>query len=102
MRYDKVITLVAITYSYDSMGVGQETEATSSIFANEFTISRAEFYDAGRSGLHPSREFQVRSCEYNDQPRFRIDSIEYDIIRTEKRGEWIRLIGQERVHLEVS
>lgn len=97
MRFDRVIELVALTHTQDAIGQETEVPVARTVYANEFTVSSAEFYDAGRNGLKPERQYQIRACEYQDEALARVDDIEYQIIRTERRGEWVRLTCQRKV-----
>lgn len=94
MRFDTVIELIAETFSVD--GIGREVSEPSArrVFANEWSVSSREFYDAGRAGLMPERQYQVRSCEYAGERLLDADGERYEIIRTERRGEWTRLVCQ--------
>ena len=67
------------------------------VFANERTLSAAEFYEAGRTGLRPEREYQVRSCDYGGEGLLVVDEVEYNIVRTERRGEWTVLVCERKV-----
>jgi hypothetical protein len=88
---------VAITYTKDSIGQEVEAETTTTVYANEFAISASSYYEAGRAGLQPEREYQIRAIDYQDQPRFRVGGTDYEIIRVDRRGEWTRLVGQRLV-----
>lgn len=97
MRFDAVIDLVALTYTQDA--IGQEVAARTSrqVYANEFAVSSAEYYDAGRNGMKPERQYQVRSVDYADEKLLTVDDLEYEIIRTQRRGEWTLLSCQRTV-----
>lgn len=96
MRYDAVISLIALTYTADTLGQETAVKASRAVYANEFALGSAEFYDAGRSGLKPERQYQIRTMEYAGERLMSVDGIEYNIIRTGRRGEWT-LITCERV-----
>lgn len=97
MRFNTVIDLVALTHTQDAIGQETEIPVARTVYANEFTVSSAEFYDAGRSGLKPEREYQLRACDYDDETLLRVDDTDYQIIRTERRGEWVFLVCQRKV-----
>ena len=97
MRYDRVIELVSVSFTEDALGQEIEVPTSRTVFANEFTIGAGEFYEAGRSGMKPEREYQVRSAEYHDEPELIADGVRYQIIRPLRRGEWTRLTCQRRV-----
>jgi len=93
MRFDTVITLIAPAgYTQDDIGQQiPESPVSRIVYANEFTVSKAEYYEAGAQGLHPEAQYQLRACEYEGEQLVSVDGVEYNVIRTEKRGEWVRL-----------
>lgn len=91
MRGNAVITLVAETFTQDSIGQQVASETAREVYANAFTLSATEFYAAGAEGLRPEHVYQVRSCEYAGEGKARVDGVEFDIIRVDRRGEWTRL-----------
>ena len=97
MRFDKVIDLVAQTYAKDAIGQEVAAPVSRQVFANEFSLSSAEFYNAGQSGLKPERQYQIRSCDYQDETLLSVDGVAYQIIRVDRRGEWVRLVCQRTV-----
>ncbi len=92
MRYAAVITLIAVTYAADTIGQETETRTTRDVLANEYSVSSSEFYDAGRSGMRPERQYQVRSDDYDGERLMTVEGVEYNIIRTERRGDFTRLV----------
>ena len=98
MRFDKVIYLVAVTYQADS--IGQQVEqppARRKVYANEWSISSSERYEAGRNDLKPERRYQVRTSEYQGEQLMEVSGVEYTIIGVEPRGEWTLLTGERKV-----
>lgn len=92
MRYAAVITLIAVTYTADSIGQETETRTSREVLANEYSVSSSEFYDAGRSGMRPERQYQVRSDDYDGERLMTVEGVEYNVIRTERRGDFTRLV----------
>lgn len=93
MRHKDVIELVSIEIVEDELGNQTEQPACRQIFANEFDISATEFYEAGAQGLKPEKRFEIYDFEYQGETKFRYNGIVYDIIRTQTKGEKIRLTG---------
>lgn len=102
MRYDRVIKLISMSYSADAIGQETGTPTARTIYANEFSIGAAEFYEAGRAGLKADREYQVRAIDYQDEGLLSVDGVEYQIIRVDRRGEWTRLVCQRNVGGQVA
>lgn len=96
MRFDAVIDLIAVTYAADDIGQQVATKTSRTIFANEWTVSSGEFYDAGAQGHKAERQYQVRGCDYDGETLASVDGVEYNVIRSERRGEWT-LLTFERV-----
>lgn len=94
MRHHDIIELIAITIVEDELGNQLEQEIPRQVFANQFSISDRDFYSAGVQGLKPEKRFEIYSFEYQAEPKFRYNGIQYKIIRTETKGEKIRLTGE--------
>lgn len=63
------------------------------VFANKKSVRQSEFYQAAMVGLRPELMFEVRTAEYQDEPKLRYNGKDYRIIRTyEKDSETIELI----------
>lgn len=91
MRHNQIIYLVSTSITYDEIGNPIETPVERELFANEFSVSSSEFYNAATNGLRPSKMFEIYSFEYQGEEKLKHNSITYRIIRTEGRGEKIRL-----------
>ena len=91
MRHNQIIKLINVTVTEDSIGnqVALATERT--VYANEFYVNQSEFYNASVAGLKPEKQFELYSYEYQGEPKLKHDTDTYNIIRTEKRGDKIRL-----------
>lgn len=96
MRFDAVIELGKATHTKDSIGQQVASTAWRPVYANEYAVSAREFYDAGAQGHKAERQYQIRAIEYADEKLARVDGVEYNIIRPQKRGEWT-LLTLERV-----
>lgn len=91
MRHDQVIYLLSVTVTEDEIGNQVETVTERMVFANELAVTSEEFYNAAATGLRPAKRFEIYSFEYQGEDRLKHDGVVYRIIRTEKRGEKIRL-----------
>jgi len=91
LRHNQIIKLITVTVTEDSIGnqVALTTERT--VYANEFYVNQSEFYNASVAGLKPEKQFELYSYEYQGEPKLKHDTDTYNIIRTEKRGDKIRL-----------
>lgn len=91
MRHNQVIYLQAVTVVEDDIGNQVETVTERMVFANELSVSSQEFYNAAVTGLRPTKRFEIYSFEYQGEERLKHDGVVYRVIRTEKRGEKIRI-----------
>jgi|SRR5690606_25177694 len=94
MRHKEVIELLSVTVTEDELGNQIEKETARQVFANEFSISDRDFYAAAVQGLKPEKRFEIYAFEYQNEPKFRHNGIKYQIIRTESKGEKIRISGE--------
>lgn len=93
MRYDKVITLVAETFTTDAIGQQVPVETSREVFANEFSLAATEFYAAGAAGLKPERVWQVRAADYAAERLVDAEGIRFAVVRIDRRGaEFVRLV----------
>jgi hypothetical protein len=97
VRFDRVISLVTLTYTKDDLQQQVATPLTRDVFANEFTISASEFYEAGRAGMKPEREFEIRAEDYDDESLASVDGVAYQVVRTIRKGQWVRLVLERKV-----
>src|SRR5690606_30293083 len=95
MRHKDVIQLVSVTIGEDELGNQIEQETMRQVFANEFSISDRDFYNAGIQGLRPEKLFEIYVLDYQNGPKFIHNGIKYLTIRTETRDKKIRLTGDK-------
>lgn len=91
MQHKEVIYLVSITYTEDEIGNQIETPVERKVFANEYSVSSTEYYNAAMTGLRPAKVFEIYTFEYQGEAKLKHNGIAYNIIRTETRGEKTRL-----------
>lgn len=95
MRYKDVINLITVSPTADTIGNQVASETENGIFANMYSVSATEYYNAALMGLRPTLAFDIHSFEYSGQTRLKYDSKTYNIIRVETRGERTRLYCEE-------
>ena len=61
---DDVLKLISKTYTKDKYGVQKATETEREVFCDVKSISRMEFFEAGRNGLNPEYEFIIAEAEW--------------------------------------
>ena len=102
---DDVIKLIKVTEGErDEYGNPELVRSSIEVFCRVESVSRAEFYQASQTGLHPSYTFVLthymdyhgeQEIEYTD---WMGETHRYDIIRTYRRDDELELITQERIN----
>lgn len=82
MDRSEVIELVKETTARNDFGINETTRTTRTVFCQVNSITRAEFFDAGRAGLNPSLMFSVFVEDYEDEDTLIYDGKAYAIYRT--------------------
>lgn len=97
------IELVIITYTTDDIGqqIAQATERP--VFAKIGSITREEFFSAGKSGLKPACVFSINRYEYGGEKIIKYNGAFYEVYRTyEGAGEIIELYTEARAGAEAT
>ncbi len=76
------ISLISKSYSTNDIGVARVTETKNDVFATVYSVSQAEFYNAGQEGFKPSAVYAVRSIEYGGEDELEVNSERKYIYRT--------------------
>ena len=85
MDRSDVLTLISVTYTMDDYGINQPTEKTRDVFCRVDSITRAEFYDAGRNGLNPEIKFTIFGPDYEEEHLIEYKGKRYAVVRTYHR-----------------
>lgn len=79
---DDVLELLTVTTEKDARGVQKKTVTPRAVFCKRRSISRSEFFDAGRNGLNPEFVFDVFAGDYAGETLCRYGGMSYAIYRT--------------------
>jgi len=82
MDRSEVITLVKETQVRNDFGVYEPVTETRNVFCQVRSITRSEFFDAGRNGLNPEYEFDVFSGDYEGERTVVFRGQKYAVYRT--------------------
>lgn len=83
MDRSQVITLIAEVQTQDSTGVWRPGEPIRrTVFCQVDSVTRAEFFEAGRNGLNPEYRFTVFFADYNGERTVEYKGKTYGIYRT--------------------
>lgn len=77
-----VITLIKETQTQDANGVWRKQTTEREVFCQVNSITRAEFYDAGRNGLNPEFSFSMFFGDYDGERTVRYKDNTYGVYRT--------------------
>lgn len=82
---DDVLTLISTVRTQDANGIWRKgTETTKDVFCKVSSVSRAEFFNAGRNGLNPSFVFSVFHADYNGETVVEYRGERFSVYRTYK------------------
>ena len=79
---DDVIYLLTAIYTKDQYGVPKPTYTSRKVFCHVESITRAEFFDAGRNGLNPEFVFVMFFGDYHGEETCEFHGKTYGIYRT--------------------
>lgn len=82
MDRSDVITLIAETKVQDANGVWRSSTTEREVFCQVNSITRSEFYDAGRNGLNPEYSFSMFFGDYDGERTVRYKDNTYGVYRT--------------------
>ena len=76
------ITLLATTKVQNDYGVWEEIITSTNVFAQVDSVTRAEFFEGGRSGLNPEFRMTMFRGDYNGEKMLIYNGNTYSIYRT--------------------
>lgn len=87
MDRSDVIYLMAGTTATSANGVKSQTYTERLVYCQVLSITRAEFFDAGRNGLNPDFEFVIFADDYEGERLVRYHGETYAVYRTYRRRD---------------
>lgn len=92
-----VLKLLSTTYTKNKYGVPVSTPAAHEVFCERSSISRNEFFNAGRSGLNPQYVFKVFKGDYMGETIVEYDGQTYSVYRSyETDDDYIELYVERK------
>ena len=89
--------LLTKTYTNNKYGVPVATNVKNEVFCERHSISRNEFFNAGRNGLNPEFVFTIFKGDYQGELVCEYDGLTYAIYRTyETDDDYIELYVQRK------
>ncbi len=82
MDRSDLITLYADSVSYDDYGVAQKTRTSRDVFCKVDSVTRSEFFDAGKAGLKPEYRMTMFFGDYEGETLVGYNGRLYSVYRT--------------------
>lgn len=82
MDRSDVCFLITQTHARDTNGIMQASETEQRVFCNVQSVSAAEWFEGGRSGLNPVYRLTMFEPDYNGQEIVRFNGVRYAVYRT--------------------
>ena len=96
MDRSEVCFLISRTHTRDQNGIMQASETEQRVFCNVQSVSAAEWFEGGRSGLNPVYRLTMFEPDYNGQEIVRFNGVRYAVYRTyHAKGNLIELYVQK-------
>ena len=97
MDRSTVIKLIKKDYTQDSIGQYVYTETEREVFCDVRSITRVEWFDAGRNGMQPVYIFTMFQPDYEDEKIVEYEGRRYGVYRTYRaRNEMLELYVEEK------
>ena len=82
MDRSDVVSLLKASYTQDADGVWQPTLTSRDVFCQVDSVTRSEFFEAGRNGLNPEFRITMFRFDYDGEDLVRYNSKTYSVYRT--------------------
>lgn len=82
MDRSDVIKLIKETHTTDAYGVQRTTTESRDVFCRVSSVTRSEFFQAGRNGLNPEYVFTMFCGDYDGERLLEYQGKQYSIYRT--------------------
>lgn len=82
MDRSSVVYLLGVTHTQDDNGIWQENLSARKVYAQVDSVTRNEFFEAGRNGLNPEFRISMFYYDYNGERLVRYGGKTYSVYRT--------------------
>lgn len=90
------IKLISITQTQDDYGVWRMVETAKEVYCDVKSVTRTEFFDAGRNGLNPAYVFVIFGDDYTDEETVEYAGKRYGVYRTYRDGDDLELYAERK------
>lgn len=80
-----VVTLVFVTRSQNAIGAWEVSEQYNEVYAEVDSVSRSEWFEAGKAGLRAEYRFTIFCADYHGEERVIYKGTAYGVYRTYHR-----------------
>ena len=103
MDRSDIITLYADTVTYNDYGVAVKTRTSRDVFCKVDSVTRAEFFEAGRSGLNPEYRITMFFGDYEGETIVGYNGRNYSVYRTyQAKTDIIELYVERRAGTDIT
>ena len=93
---DDVLNLIGVSKTQDDYGVWRMAETSKEVFCTVKSVSRSEFFDAGRNGLNPAYVFTIFGDDYDGEETVEFHGQRYGVYRTYRAGDDMELYAERK------
>jgi len=103
MDRSDIITLYKDTVTYDDYGVAVKTRTGRDVFCKVDSVTRSEFFEAGRNGLNPEYRITMFFGDYEGETLVGYNGKNYSVYRTyQAKTDIIELYVERRVGTDIT
>jgi len=82
MDRSEILTLVSQNVTQNNIGAWEVSETERNVYCSVESVSREEFFAAGRTGLNPEYRFTIFAGDYADEKTVIYKDMRYGVYRT--------------------
>lgn len=103
MDRSDIITLYSDSIAYDDYGVAVKTRTGKDVFCKVDSVTRSEFFEAGRSGLNPEYRMTMFFGDYDGETIVGYNGKIYSVYRTyQAKTDIIELYVERKAGTDVT
>lgn len=96
IKRSDVLTLISSNETQNVYGVFVSNPTEREVFCRVESVTQAEFFEGGRSGLNPEYKFIVFDGDYSGESVCKFAGKQFAIYRTYRIGDYIELYAERK------
>lgn len=96
VKRSDVLSLISSNETQNEYGVFVSVPTEREVFCRVESVSQAEFFEGGRSGLNPEYKFVVFDADYNSESVCKFAGEQFAIYRTYRIGDYTELYAERK------